>query len=126
MNDEKTADADGYEWRSGQEILFAVGLGGGRVLGYEGKNVYLAVTDEGMDGEPLWMDTDDIFFGMPGKPSIPGVYLFRGSIGIHFDDIIGTLDSTELKGEFSAATPEDIARLIGKHDPLTVEAEDRS
>lgn len=121
--DIKTVSSDGYHWRSSQEILVAIGLGGGRVLGYEGSNVYLAITDEGMDCKPFWQETDDIFHKPPAHP---GIYLWKGNIGIHFDDIEGFLDNISLKGDFSVATPEDIARLMGKHDELYPEEDDRS
>lgn len=116
----KTVDKDGAEWRSGQEILVAIGLGSGAIMGYSGSLVYPLVTDDSYNAAH-WLSSDEIF-PLAGYPSEPGLYLWKGSIGVAADERDYVF---EMNGEFSPATPEDIARLMGKHDPLP-EPEDRS
>ncbi len=118
----KTVDKDGVEWHSGQEILVAIGLSGnGVVLGYSGSLVFPFITDMGASGSPFWMTCLDIF---PAEcyPRNPGVYLWKGSIGVIDED--GEYDF-ECAGDFTPAYPEEIERLTGKYDPLP-EPEDRS
>lgn len=118
-DEKRWEDEDGMIWRDRQEILYAVGLGGGRVLGYSGSSCYLAITDVGKAGDAFWVETDDFIYEHPSRP---GLYIWRGSIGLHFDD--DDLDNIEMKGESKPATQEDIDRLMGRHDPLVYDDEE--
>lgn len=106
-----------------QVLLAAIGVGlTDAVMGYRGAGISSALLGEGGG-----LESPAEHFPSKGYPREPGLYVWRGVAAIYGDHPQEPNDydwSWEIKGEWSKATAEDIAALMGVTDPPTDDAED--
>lgn len=104
-----------------QVLLAAIGVGTtDAVMGYRGSGVAAA-----LQGEGTGLENPADHFPLKGYPGTPGLYVWRGDAILHWrqgPECINDYDyDWELKGEWSPATGEDLAALMGITDPPTEE-----